>query len=76
MAQRPLPCSRAPGPATSVGGIPPPPPGECARPSTAQGLLRGLTSWVQQASVDGSAPHVSRPLTVRTAPGRGRCTQA
>lgn len=27
MAQRPLPCSRAPGPATSVGGIPPHPPG-------------------------------------------------
>lgn len=75
MAQRPLPCSRAPGPATSVGGIPPTP-RACARPSTAQGLLRGLTPWVQQASVDGSAPHVSRPLTVRTASGRGRCMQA
>lgn len=74
MAQWPLPCSRAPGPATSVGGIPPP--RACARPSTAQGPLRGLASWVQQATVDGSAPHVSRPLTVRTAPGRGRCTQA
>lgn len=75
MAQRPLPCSRALGPATSVGGIPPHPPG-MRTPSTAQGLLRGLAPWVQQASVDGSAPHVSRPLTVRTAPGRGRCTQA